>query len=152
MMDGKLRENARIAVRSILETAGFEVQEVEAPFDFSAMREEEVLLILCSNDGAEIEEFDRTRFSFKIDDKEMECRKLVFTLEETIETENCIVWGIKEFVRYSGEAALARVLERTLSLSFVSSHKEVLSSKESEPEKEAGSGITIPHLPIKVSM
>jgi len=151
-MDGKLRENAGVAVKSILETAGFEVQEVEAPFDFSAIREEEVLLVLCSNDGAEIEEFDGTHFSLKVDDKEMECRKLVFTLEETIETENCIVWGVHEFVRYSGEAALARVLERTLSLSFASVQKEVLSSKEIEPEKETGSGITIPHLPIKVSM
>ena len=149
-MEGKLRENAGNAVKAILETAGFEVQEVEAPVDFSAMREGEVLLVLCSNDTSEIEEFDRTRFSLKVDDKELECRKLVFSLEEKVMTENCIVWGVKEFVRYAGEAALARVLSRTLSLSFASAQKEASPAKESQPQAEVPSGITIPHLPIKV--
>jgi hypothetical protein len=149
-MEGKLRENAAKAVKAVLETAGFEIQEVEAPVDFSAMREGEVLLVLCSNDLSEIQEFDRTRFSLKVDDKELECRKLVFSLEEKVITENCIVWGVKEFVRYAGEAALARILERTLSLSFAAALEEAPSSKERQPQPETSSGITIPHLPIKV--
>jgi hypothetical protein len=149
-MEGKLRENAAKSVKAILETAGFDIQEVEAPVDFSAMREGEVLLVLCSNDLSEIQEFDRTRFSLKVDDKELECRKLVFSLDEKVMTENCIVWGVKEFVRYAGEAALARILERTLSLSFAAAREEAPSSKEREPQPETSSGITIPHLPIKV--
>ena len=149
-MEGKLRENAGNAVKAILETAGFEIQDVEAPVDFSAMREGDVLLVLCSNDESEIQEFDRTRFSLKENEKELECRKLVFSLEEQVMTENCIVWGVKEFVRYAGEAALARVLERTLSLSFASVREEAQPAKESQPYAEAPSGITIPHLPIKV--
>jgi len=149
-MEGKLRENAVKAVKAILETAGFEIQEVEAPVDFSAMREGEVLLVLCSNDLSEIQEFDRTRFSLKVDDKELECRKLVFSLDEKVMTENCIVWGVKEFVRYAGEAALAGILERTLSLSFAAAREEAPSSKERQPLPETSSGITIPHLPIKV--
>ena len=149
-MEGKLRENAVNAVKAILETAGFEIQEVEAPVDFSAMREGEVLLVLCSNDLSEIQEFDRTRFSLKVDDKELECRKLVFSLDEKVMTENCIVWEVKEFVRYAGEAALARILERTLSLSFAAAREEAPSSKERQPQSETSSGITIPHLPIKV--
>jgi len=148
-MEGKLRENAGNAVKAILETAGFEVQEVEAPVDFSAMREGEVLLVICSNDRAQIQEFDRTRFRLKVDDEELECRKLVFSLEDTIETENCIVWGVKEFVRYAGEATLARILERTLSLSFASARKEAPQGEERQPGV-ASSGITLPHLPIKV--
>jgi hypothetical protein len=149
-MEGKLRENAAKAVKAILETAGFDTQEVEAPVDFSAMREGEVLLVLCSDDLSEIQEFDRTRFSLKVDDKELECRKLVFSLDEKVMTENCIVWGVKEFVRYAGEAALARILERTLSLSFAAAREEAPSSKEGQPQPETSSGITIPHLPIKV--
>jgi hypothetical protein len=149
-MEGKLRENAGTAVKAILETAGFEIQDVEAPVDFSAMREGDVILVLCSNDSSEIQEFDRTHFSLKDNENELECRKLVFSLEEQITTENCIVWGVKEFVRYAGEAALARVLERTLSLSFASVREEAPPSKESQPHTEASSGITIPHLPIKV--
>jgi hypothetical protein len=149
-MEGKLRENAVNAVKSILESAGFEVSDVEAPVDFSAMRDNEVLLVLCSNKPAEIEEFDRTRFNLKVGDEELECKKLLFTLEETIHTENSIVWGVKEFVRYAGEAALARMLDRTLSLSFAAVREAGAAPATEERLAEAGSGITISHLPIKV--
>jgi hypothetical protein len=150
-MEGKLRENAVNAVKSILEAAGFEVSDVEAPVDFSAMRESEVLLVLCSNTKAEIEDFDKTRFSLKVGDEELLCKKLLFTLDESIRTENCIVWGVKEFVRYAGEADLARMLDRTLSLSFAAVREAGEVVAEQEAPAVTGSGITIPHLPIKVN-
>lgn len=150
-MDGKLRENAGNAVKTILETAGFEIQEVNVPVDFSAMREGETLLVLCSNTPSEIEGFDQARFSLRVGDEELECKKLVFTLEENIRTEQSIVWGVKEFVQYAGEAALARVLERTLSLSFAVGRAERSAGRGDEGAGEVPSGISIPHLPIKVS-
>jgi hypothetical protein len=150
-MEGKLRENAVNAVKSILEAAGFEVSDVEAPVDFSAMRESEVLLVLCSNNKAEIEDFDKTRFSLKVGDEELLCKKLLFTLDESISPENSIVWGVKEFVRYAGEADLARMLDRTLSLSFATARETAGAVTEQEVPAVTGSGITIPHLPIKVN-
>jgi hypothetical protein len=151
LMEGKLRENAVNAIKSILESAGFEVSDVEAPVDFSAMRDKEVLLVLCSNNPGEIEGFDRTRFSLKVDDQELEAKKLLFTLEDSISTENSMVWGVKEFVRYAGEAALARVLDRTLSLSFAAVRETGPGIVSQEPTGEGGSGIMIPYLPIKVN-
>lgn len=150
-MEGKLRENAVNAVKSILEAAGFEVSDVEAPVDFSAMRESEVLLVLCSNNKAEIEDFDKTRFSLKVGDEELLCKKLLFTLDESIRTENSIAWGVKEFVRYAGEADLARMLDRTLSLSFATARETAGAVVEQEVPAVTGSGITLPHLPIKVN-
>jgi hypothetical protein len=150
-MEGKLRENAVNAVKSILESAGFEASDVEAPVDFSAIRDSEVLLVLCSNTPEEIGKFDRTLFNLKVGDEELECKKLLFTLEESVQTENSIVWGVKEFVRYAGEAALARMLDRTLSLSFAATSETVLPSVIQDSGAETRSGITIPHLPIKVN-
>jgi hypothetical protein len=150
-MEGKLRENAVKAVKSILESAGFDVSDVEAPVDFSAMRDTEVLLVLCSNKPEEIEEFDGTKFNLKVGNEELECKKLLFTLEESVQTENSIVWGVKEFVQYAGEAALARMLDRTLSLSFAAAQEVETPSMVQESAAETGSGITIPHLPVKVN-
>jgi hypothetical protein len=150
-MDGKLREKAGNAVKAILETAGFEVQDVEAPLDFSAMREGEVLLVICSNNPSEIEEFDKTKYCLKMEQEELDCKKLLFTLDDTARTENCIRWGPNEFVRYAGEAALARVLERTLSLSFAGARDPAPPAVERGAAPEVSSGITLPHLPIKVS-
>jgi len=151
LMEGKLRENAVNAVKSILESAGFEVSNVEAPVDFSAMRNKEVLLVLCSNSPEEIEAFDRTWFSLKVDDEELAGKKLLFTLQEAISTENSLVWGVKEFVRYAGEAALARVLDRTLSLSFAASREGEPTAVTEDSPVESGSGIKIPSLPVKVN-
>jgi hypothetical protein len=151
IMEGKLRENAVNAVKSILETAGFEISEVEAPVDFSATRDKEALLVLCSNNQEEIAGFDKTRFSLRVGEEELECKKLLFTLEEGVSTANSMVWGVKEFVRYAGEAALARVLDRTLSLSFAATQQPVPETGKEKPVPEAGSGITLPHLPIKVN-
>jgi hypothetical protein len=150
-MEGKLRENARNAVKTILETAGFEIQEVDIPVDFSAIREGEALLVLCSNNPSEIEGFDHVRYRLRVGEEELDCKKLVFTLEGNIGTDQSIVWGVKEFVQYAGEAALARVLERTLSLSFTSGRGETPAVTGEEPPAEATSGISIPHLPIKVT-
>ncbi|NYT06957.1 MAG: hypothetical protein GKC05_01690 [Methanomicrobiales archaeon] len=150
-MEGKVRENAGNAVRAILETAGFEVQEVDAPIDFSAMREGEVLLVLCSNDPSEIGEFDRTKYCLKMENEELDCKKLLFTLDESVRADHCIRWGANEFVRYAGEAALARVLERTLSLSFAGAREEAGKTGEQETAPPSPSGIILPHLPIKVS-
>ncbi len=157
-MDEKIREKAKIAMRGILQAAGYDVEEVDPPLDLSAMRDGDCLLIMCSNTHEEIAEFDRTNYSLRLEDRDLACNKLLFTLEESVPTENSIVWGVKEFVRYAGEAALARVLERQLSLSFVESSKRAAGTaatiaapeiKGSEPVES--SGITLTHLPIKVN-
>jgi hypothetical protein len=150
-MDGKLRENAGNAVKAILTTAGFEVQDVDAPIDFSAMREGEVLLVLCSNNPSEIGEFDKTQYCLKMENEELDCKKLLFTLDETTRVDHCIRWGASEFVRYAGEAALARMLDRTLSLSFSAAREERAVTGELETPAEVSSGISLPHLPIKVN-
>jgi len=150
-MEGTLRENAGNAVKAILTTAGFEVQDVDAPIDFSAMREGEVLLVLCSNNPSEIGEFDKTQYCLKMENEELDCKKLLFTLDETTRVDHCIRWGAPEFVRYAGEATLARMLDRTLSLSFAAAREERAATGEQETPPEVSSGISLPHLPIKVN-
>jgi hypothetical protein len=81
------------------------------------------------------------------------CTKLLFTLDNSITAEHCVVWGVSEFVRYSGEAMLAGVLDRQLSLSLVPGTGEK-SEKSPAPvtvEESESSGISIPHLPVKIS-
>src|SRR5512136_2174109 len=115
-MEHDMREKAKNAMRLILEAARFEVEEVDEPLDLSAVRDGTCLLVLCSNDSELIKQFDKTNYSLMVDDQEMTCKKLLFTLDKEIVTENCIQWGIDEFVRYTGEAVLADVVNRELSL------------------------------------
>ena len=155
-MEHDMREKAKNAMRLILEAARFEVEEVDEPLDLSAVRDGTCLLVLCSNDSDIIGQFDKTNYSLMIDDHEMSCKKLLFSIDKEIVTENCIQWGVDEFVRYTGEAVLADILDRELALDLAPSKgkKAPGSSASSDKEtkqKEEPSGITLPHYPIKVT-
>ena len=151
-----MREKAKNAMRLVLEAARFEVEEVDEPLDLSAIREGTSLLVLCSNDKELIGQFDKTNYSLMVDDQEMNCKKLLFTLDKNIVTENCIQWGIDEFVRYSGEAVLADIVSRelTLDLSPGKGGKAAAAAPAgaaAAPAEADHSGITIPHYPVKIT-
>jgi hypothetical protein len=153
-MEHEMREKARNAMRLVLEAARFEVEEVDEPLDLSAVREGISLLVLCSNDSELIRQFDKTNYSLMVDDQEMNCKKLLFTLDKTITTENCIQWGIDEFIRYSGEAVLADILNRELNLDLspTKGRKMAVPGAAAGPvAAEEHSGITISHFPVKIS-
>jgi hypothetical protein len=153
-MEPEMREKAKNAMRLILEAARFDVEEVDEPLDLSAVREGVCLLVLCSNEKDMISQFDKTNYSLMIDDHEMTCKKLLFSIDKDIATENCIQWGVDEFVRYTGEAVLADILNRELALDLTPSKSRkpsVSSSAGSAAASQEPSGISIPHFPIKLT-
>jgi hypothetical protein len=87
----------------------------------------------------------------------MTCKKLLFTLEKDVVADNCIVWGVDEFVRFAGEAVLADVLSRELALDLsgtkVRKAAAVVSAGGASGAAAAqqGSGITLPHFPVKIN-
>jgi len=154
MMEHDMREKARNAMRLILEAARFEVEEVDEPLDLSAVRDSTCLLVLCTNDKDLIGQFDKTNYSLMIDDHEMACKKLLFSVDKEIVTENCIQWGIDEFVQYTGEAVLADILGRELALDLTPSKGKKITSAAPGPDetkKEEPSGIILPHYPVKIT-
>lgn len=146
-----MREKAKNAMRLILEAARFEVEEVDDPLDLSAIHDSTCILVLCSNDRNMIAQFDKTNYSLMIDDHEMTCKKLLFTLEKSISTENCIQWGVEEFVRYTGEAVLADIVGRELALDLTASRAKAAAVSAAEAAKDEPSGITLLHFPVKLS-
>jgi len=153
-MESEMREKARNAMRLILEAARFEVEEVDEPLDLSAVREGICVLVLCTNDANLVGQFDKTNYSLLIDDHEMSCKKLLFTLDKEISAENCIQWGVSEFVRYTGEAVLADIVNRELALDLTPQKERKSAAPQAaaaEPAKEESSGIEISHFPIKLS-
>jgi len=147
-----MREKARNAMRLILEAARFEVDEVDEPLDLSAVREGVCLLVLCSNEKEVIAQFDKTNYSLMVNEHEMTCKKLLFTLEKDLNTENCVQWGVDEFVQYAGEAVLADILDRELALDLSATRvKKTAGGAGGAPAPQESSGITISHLPVKLN-
>jgi hypothetical protein len=145
-----IRGRAIAAVQQILETASFEVEEVGEAADLSAMRGDECLVVLCSNDRAEIEAFDRVKFQVQLEDSAQECTKLLVTFNEGVETSRCARWGKRELAAYAGEATVASILGEELSIRLGTPGP--LTSEEVEEEVPAEPpGPTLPHLPIRIT-
>ena len=143
-MDSEMRDRAREAVRRILEAASYEVEDLERPMDLSAIGAGECILVLCSDDGGEIGQFDRTNYRCRIEEKEVTSRKLLFTLNNSARTEHCIRWGIGELEGFSGKAAVASVLGQSLALDL---GQEPATPAMPAPEE---AGPELPHVPVKV--
>ena len=156
-MDEKVREKARSAIKAILESTGFSVNTLEDPFDL-AERGDEYLMILCSDDGREIGEFNAGSFRLMREGEEISYKKLLFSMQPGINAPDCIVWGPDEFIMFSGEAALNGVLGRPMALTFTGTGKATAArgTAAAVPGQAPGSGdeevpgVVLAHLPVRV--
>jgi hypothetical protein len=143
-----IRGRAREAVWQILETASFDVEEGDGLIDLSAIRDDECVVVLCSDDVEEITAFDETRYQFRAGDEKVECIKLLVSFREEADTKNVVRWGEDEIAEYAGMAAVAGILGLELGIDFGRKPEP----KEQQPEPESvASGPEIPHLPVKVT-
>lgn len=155
-MESGIREKARDVLKQIFTTASYDVAEVGEPLDFSAIRNGDALVVLCSDDPETIREFDSMTYRLRTDGDNLVCRKLLFSLDPAVRTEDCIRWGADEFARYAGRTALAEVLGQGLALDFGrpapairDSPAEAAPAMMEEGEQEAGP--ELPHLPLRVT-
>jgi hypothetical protein len=149
-MDSGTREKARSVLKRIFEAASYDVEEVSDPLDLSAIGNDDAFVVFCSDDPDAIETFDMTTYRLRIGDDETVCKKLVFSLDDSVQVNDCIRWGADEFVRYAGEASLAEVLGRGLILQL---HQPVwlIQDEPEEIQEDMAMGPEIPHLPVQVS-
>ena len=154
-MESGTREKARNVLKRILIAASYSVEEVDDPQVFSAIGNGDALVVLCSDDPETIRKFDSMNYRLRTGDDDLVCRKLLFALDPSVQTEDCIRWGADEFVRYAGRAALAEVLGQTLVLDL-GRPVQVLRDEPAEAapvaeEEEPEMGPELPHLPLQVT-
>ncbi|KQC04472.1 MAG: hypothetical protein APR53_10525 [Methanoculleus sp. SDB] len=143
-----IRGRAREAVWQILETASFDVEEGDGLIDLSAIRDNECVVVLCSDDNEEIAAFDETRYQFRAGDEKIECIKLLVSFNEQAGTKNLVRWGEEEISEYAGMAAVAGILGLELGIDF----GRRTEPKDVQPAPPGvASGPEIPHLPVKVT-
>jgi hypothetical protein len=148
-MERGIRESARDAMKRIFEAASYNVMRAGDPLDLSATRDGTVLLVLCSDDPETIRRFDSLNYHLHtVDGDNVACRKLLFSLDPEVQVEDCILWGVDEFVHYAGRAALAEVLGQTLDLNL---DLEEPAETTPVPEKKPERGPELLHLPVQVA-
>jgi hypothetical protein len=145
-MDPDTRSRAKDVIRTIFETAAYQVDDLEAPLDLSAAQGDDCVVILSSDNPSEIDEFDNRNFRLRVEEKEITCMKLLFTTRDDLKTRRCIRWGPRDLAVFAGEAAVARVMRKFFSLPLA-----VLPSETTvEPSQELV-GPEILHFPVKIT-
>ena len=154
-MESGTREKARNVLKRILEAASYTVAEVDDPQVLSGIRDGTALLVLCSDDPETIRKFDSMNYRLRTGDDDLVCRKLLFTLNPAVQTEDCMRWGADEFTLYAGRAALAKVLGQTLVLDIGRpppvDRGEPLEAVPATVEEEPEAGPELPHLPVRIT-
>ena len=155
-MESGTREKARNTLKQIFTAASYDVAEVGEPLDFSAIGNGNALVVLCSDDPETIREFDSMTYRLRTGNDDLVCRKLLFALDPAVRTEDCIRWGVDEFTRYAGRAALADLLGQSLVLDFGRPAPAIRDRPaEAGPavaeEEEQEAGPELPHLPLRVA-
>lgn len=154
-MESGTREKARNVLKRILEAASFAVAEVDDPLVLSGIRGDTALLVLCSDDPETIRKFDSMNYRLRTGDDDLVCRKLLFTLNPAVQTEDCMRWGADEFTLYAGRAALAKVLGQTLVLDIgrppPATRGESVEDAPAAVEEEPEAGPELPHLPVRIT-
>jgi len=147
MMERQVRERAREEIGSILAAASFDVEPMDPPLDLSAIRDDECVLVLCSDDEAEWAEFDETVYRVRSGDGDMVCRKILFSTSDRAAVSDCVLWGLPALMDYAGKAACARVLDREMLLDLAPPRGPHLLG---EPPRAAESG-GVAQLPVRVT-
>ncbi len=155
-MESGTRDKARSVLKRILTAASYDVEEAGEPLDLSAIGNGDALVVLCSNDPETIEKFDSTTYRLRTGGDGVVCRKLLFTLDPGVQTEDCIQWGADELACYAGRAVLAEVLGESLALDLPRPAAEIRGEPAGRAapapavEEEQEEGPEIPHLPVRV--
>ncbi len=113
-----ITQRAVSAVEDILKAASFDVEPGTGGASLTAYRGEECLLVLCSDNPDEINDFAVKKYKYKTDGGFAYCKKLLFTMKKVGYLEECTVWGHEELAKYAGQAVIADILGEHIALDF----------------------------------
>lgn len=148
---------ARDVVRWIFSAASYEVDDGDGAIDLSAFRNDECVVILCSEDAEEIEEFDRLKYRVSLESGPVLCTKLLVSFAPPVQVQSCILWGERELSDTAASTIGAYIRGDSVSLPLSSPAGTTAPRGtgrvyvEPEQEKEPEPGLEIPHLPVMIN-
>jgi hypothetical protein len=125
--------NAVIEIRRILETAGYDTEEEQGPFNLSAIRGHKCLIVLCSDDLNLLQQFDRTSYTIMLEDTKVRCDKLIFTENTYFNPKEARIWLREQLKNYIATAAMARIYSETLDLDELAAKSYASTTVDTSP-------------------
>lgn len=108
--------NAAVEICRVLETAGYDTEEEQGPFNLSAVRGRKCLIVLCSDDLNLLQRFDMTPYTIMLEDTKVRCDKLIFTGNAYFRPKEADIWSRDLLETYIAAAAMARIYSEPFDL------------------------------------
>jgi hypothetical protein len=104
-----LHTHAVTEIRRVLETAGYDCEIEEGPFNLSAVRGAKCVLVMCSDDTNLLQRFDMTPYTINLSGTKVRCDKIIFTGNSYFQPKESDLWTKEKLLKYIGDAAAARI-------------------------------------------
>jgi len=101
----------------ILETAGYDCELEEGPFNLSAVKDNKCIIVLCSDDRELLQRFDQTPYTIVLGGAKTRCDKIIFTGIAYFQPKESELWTREKFSKYIVDAAFARIYGERFDLS-----------------------------------
>ncbi len=104
-----IHTHAVTEIRRVLETAGYDCEVEEGPFNLSAVRGAKCILVMCSDDINLLQRFDMTPYTINLGGTKVRCDKIIFTGSSYFQPKESDLWSKEKLLKYIGDAAAARI-------------------------------------------
>ena len=101
--------NAVSEIGRVLETAGYDCELEEGPFNLSAVKENKCIIVLCSDDRELLQRFDQTPYTIVLGGIKTRCDKIIFTGNGYFQPKESELWTKEKLGDYIVNAAFARI-------------------------------------------
>ena len=103
------REQVLSEIALILQTAGYDCEKEEGVFNLSAVKGNQCLIVLCSEDVALMQKFDMTPYTIMLGGSKIRCDKLIFTDNTYFQPKESTLWNKSTLLQKISAAAEARI-------------------------------------------
>ncbi|WP_319379165.1 hypothetical protein [uncultured Methanocorpusculum sp.] len=104
-----IHTHAVTEIRRVLETAGYDCEIEEGPFNLSAVRGAKCILVMCSDDINLLQRFDMTPYTINLGGTKVRCDKIIFTGSSYFQPKESDLWSKEKLLKNFGDAAAARI-------------------------------------------
>lgn len=102
-------EQAVVEITTVLQTAGYDCEPEDGPFNLSGVRGSKCILVMCSDDLHGLQRFDMTPYTIMLGGSKVRCDKLIFTGNSYFQPKESTLWTKELLLQNVMQAAEARI-------------------------------------------
>lgn len=102
-------EQAAAEITAVLQTAGYDCEPEEGPFNLSGVRGNKCILVMCSDDLNCLQRSDMTPYTIMLGGSKVRCDKIIFTGNSYFQPKESTLWTRETLLQNIALSAEARI-------------------------------------------